>query len=61
MLVRVQLRAMGCARFELGIRRADGEMILREWQGRVDIGKAGPCCSIRSEAGNWLAARAQVT
>ena len=29
-LVFVQLRAMGCTRFELGIQRADGEMILRE-------------------------------
>jgi len=29
-LVRAQLRAMGCERFDLGIRRGAGEMILRE-------------------------------
>jgi hypothetical protein len=29
-LVHVQLRAMGCERFDLGIRRDAGEMILRE-------------------------------
>jgi hypothetical protein len=29
-LVRTQLRAMGCDRFDLGIRRDAGEMILRE-------------------------------
>jgi hypothetical protein len=39
-LVRVQLRAMGCERFELGIRRAAGEMILREEQGAIEIEKA---------------------
>jgi hypothetical protein len=36
-LVRVQLRAMGCERFELGIRRDAGEMILRERQGAIEI------------------------
>jgi len=36
-LVRVQLRAMGCERFELGIRRDAGEMILREGQGAIEI------------------------
>ncbi len=36
-LVRVQLRAMGCERFDLGIRRAAGEMILREGQGALEI------------------------
>jgi hypothetical protein len=39
-LVRVQLRAMGCERFELGIRRDAGEMILREGQGAIEIQKA---------------------
>jgi len=38
-LVRVQLRAMGCERFELGIRRDAGEMIVREGQGAIDIEK----------------------
>jgi hypothetical protein len=36
-LVRVQLRAMGCERFDLGIRREAGEMILREGQGAIEI------------------------
>lgn len=36
-LVRLQLRAMGCERFDLGIRRTGGEMILREGQGSRDI------------------------
>jgi hypothetical protein len=36
-LVRVQLRAMGCERFDLGIRRDAGEMILREGQGAFEI------------------------
>ena len=31
-LVRLQLRAMGCERFDLGIKRDAGEMILREEQ-----------------------------
>jgi hypothetical protein len=35
--VRVQLRAMGCERFDLGIRREAGEMILREGQGAIEI------------------------
>jgi len=39
-LVRVQLRAMGCERFELGIRRDAGEMILREGQGAIEIEEA---------------------
>src|SRR6266446_2658648 len=39
-LVRVQLRAMGCERFELGIRRDAGEMILREGQGAIEIAEA---------------------
>src|SRR5215472_9788632 len=36
-LVRVQLRAMGCERFDLGIRRDGGEMLLREGQGAIEI------------------------
>ena len=36
-LVREQLRAMGCERFDLGIRRDAGEMILREGQGAFEI------------------------
>ena len=36
-LVRVQLRAMGCERFDFGIRRDCGEMILREGQSAVEI------------------------
>jgi hypothetical protein len=36
-LVRVQLRAMGCQRFDIGIRRDAGEMILREGQGAPEI------------------------
>ncbi len=39
-LVRIQLSAMGCERFDLGIRCAVGEMILREGQGAVEIEKA---------------------
>jgi hypothetical protein len=39
-LVRVQLRAMGSERFELGIRRDTGEMILREGQGAIEIEEA---------------------
>jgi hypothetical protein len=39
-LVRVQLRAMGCERFDLGIRREGGEMILREGQGTAAIEQA---------------------
>jgi RepB DNA-primase from phage plasmid len=35
-LVRIQLRAMGCERFDVGIKRA-GEMVLREGQGTVEI------------------------
>jgi len=31
-LMHLQLRAMECERFELGIRREAGEMILREWR-----------------------------
>ncbi len=36
-LVRVQLRAMGCERFDLGIKRDGGEMILREGQCAVEV------------------------
>ena len=36
-LVRVQLRAMGCDRFDIGIRRDSGEMILRERQSAAGI------------------------
>ncbi|MGO9061911.1 MAG: DNA-primase RepB domain-containing protein [Candidatus Binataceae bacterium] len=39
-LVRVQLRAMGCERFDLGIRREAGEMILREGQGSIEVEEA---------------------
>jgi hypothetical protein len=39
-LVRTQLRAMGCERFDLGIRRGAGEMILREGQGAIEIEEA---------------------
>ena len=39
-LVRAQLRAMGCERFDLGVRRNAGEMILREAQGTVEIEEA---------------------
>src|SRR5713101_3113031 len=39
-LVRAQLRAMGSERFDLGIRRDAGEMILREGQGAIEIEKA---------------------
>ncbi len=36
-LMRVQRRAMGCERFDLGIKRDAGEMILREGQGAIEI------------------------
>src|SRR6266849_436015 len=36
-LVRAHLRAMRCERFDLGIRRDAGEMILREGQGAFEI------------------------
>ena len=36
-LVRIQLGAMGCERFDLGIKRDAGEMILREGQGAIEI------------------------
>jgi len=39
-LVRIQLRAMGCGHFDIGIKRDGGEMILRESQGAIDIEKA---------------------
>jgi hypothetical protein len=39
-LVRAQLRAMGCERFDLGIKRGVGEMILREGQALVEIENA---------------------
>jgi hypothetical protein len=38
-LVRIQLRAIGCERFDLGIKRDAGEMILREGQGAIEIEK----------------------
>ena len=38
-LVRLQLRAMGCERFDIGIKRDAGEMILRERQADIDIEK----------------------
>jgi hypothetical protein len=38
-LVRIQLRAMGCEHFDIGIRRDGGEMILREGQGAIEIEK----------------------
>jgi hypothetical protein len=34
-LIRLQLCAMGCERFDVGIRRATGEMILKEKHGAV--------------------------
>ena len=39
-LVRAQLRAMGCARFDLGVRRDGGEMVLREGQGAFAVAEA---------------------
>jgi len=36
-LVRIQLRAMGCDHFDLGIKRDAGEMILKEGQAALDI------------------------
>jgi len=39
-MVREQLRAMGCERFDLGIRRDAGEMILWEEQGFIEIEEA---------------------
>src|SRR5271154_1052334 len=39
-LIRTQLRAMSCNRFDLGIRRDAGEMILREGQGAIEIEEA---------------------
>jgi hypothetical protein len=39
-LVRTQLRAMSCERFDLGIRRDAAEMILREGQGAIEIEEA---------------------
>jgi hypothetical protein len=39
-LVRIQLRAMGCECFDLGIKRDAGEMILREGQGAIEIAEA---------------------
>jgi hypothetical protein len=38
-LVRIQLRAMGCDHFGIGIKRDAGEMILREEQGAIEIEK----------------------
>jgi hypothetical protein len=39
-LVWSQLRAMGCARFDLGVRRDGGEMVLREGQGAFAVAEA---------------------
>jgi hypothetical protein len=39
-LVRTQLRAMGCERFDLGIRRGADQMILREGEGAIEIEEA---------------------
>ncbi len=39
-LVRAQLRAMGCAHFDLGVRRAGGEMVLREGQDAFAVAEA---------------------
>ena len=39
-LVRAQLRAMGCARFDLGVRREAGAMILREGQDAFAVAEA---------------------
>ena len=38
-LVRLQLRAMGCDHFDIGIKRDAGEMVLREGQGAIEIEK----------------------
>jgi hypothetical protein len=37
-LVRIQLRAMGCERFDIGIKRDAGEMNLREGQAPITPG-----------------------
>jgi len=39
-MVRSQLRAMGCERFDIGIKRDTGQMILREAQGTIEIEEA---------------------
>jgi RepB DNA-primase from phage plasmid len=39
-LVRMQLHAMDCERFDIGIKRDAGEMILREGQGPIEIDEA---------------------
>src|ERR1700683_2852932 len=39
-LVRSQLRAMGCALFDLGVRRDGGEMVLREGQDAFAVAEA---------------------
>jgi hypothetical protein len=39
-MVREQLRAMSCDRFDLGIRRGADEMILREGEGAIEIEEA---------------------
>jgi len=38
-LLRVQLRAMACERFDVAIRRNAGEMIRTEGQGAIEIDK----------------------
>ena len=39
-LVRIQLRATGCERFDIGIKRDGGEMILGAGQGASEIEEA---------------------
>ncbi|MBV8360838.1 MAG: hypothetical protein JO189_23325 [Deltaproteobacteria bacterium] len=39
-LVRIQLRAMGCERFDLGIKRNGGGMLLRKGQNAIEIEEA---------------------
>ena len=43
-LVRVQLHAMGCERFDIGIKRDAGEMILRERLAGVGRWRAARFC-----------------
>jgi hypothetical protein len=45
-LVRIQLRAMGCERFDIGIKRDAGEMNLREGQG-ADYTRPSPRSRLR--------------
>jgi hypothetical protein len=43
-LVRLQLRAMGCERFDVGIKRDAGEMLLRERLAGVGRWRAARFC-----------------